>query len=140
MAKDLPLKLAQDYLKRSLELARVQDMRIAVAVVDRGGHVVASARMDGVGQINLDVATRKARAGMSFASPTHAMLEFTASDPLISMAFEAMDDHLLVLPGGFPVTLVADVVGGFGIAGGHYSQDRAIGEQVISQIALEAAE
>jgi glc operon protein GlcG len=109
MAKDLPLKLAQDYLKRSLELARAQDMRIAVAVVDRGGHVVASARMD-------------------------------ASDPLISRAFEAMDDHLLVLPGGFPVTLVADVVGGFGIAGGHYSQDRAIGERVISQIALEAAE
>lgn len=140
MANTLTLQLAQDYVRRSLELATAQNLRIAVAIVDKGGHVVASARMDGAGFISLEVATRKARAGMNFAAPTHAVLEGSAHDPAIARAFEAMDDHLLVIPGGFPVTAIADVVGGFGIAGAHHSQDRAIGEKVIAQIALAAAE
>ena len=121
------LQTAQDLIAKTLEAAAAQRVRIAVAVVDSAGRVVASARMDGVGYINLEVATRKARASANFGAPTHAVLEMISSDATVMTALQATSDEMIVLPGGFPM----EGGGGFGIAGGHYMQDRAIGEQVL---------
>lgn len=131
------LASAQAVLGRVLDAARAQSLAVAVVVVDLGGRVVASARMDGVGFVNLEVAQRKATAAASFGAPTHVVAEL-AADPLLASALAAVDD-VLVLPGGFPLTaaggLPADgaaAVGGVGIAGGHYSQDRAVGEAALA--------
>jgi glc operon protein GlcG len=121
------LQIAQDLIEKVLEVAAAQRVRVAVAVVDAAGNVVANARMDNVGYINLEVATRKARASANFAAPTHAVLEMVSQDATLVSAFRATSDEMIVLPGGFPLA----GGGAFGIAGGHYKQDRAIGEQVL---------
>jgi glc operon protein GlcG len=112
-------------------------LRVAIVVVDRGGHDVAVARMDGVGYVNVEVARRKARAANAFGVATHQMSEMLGRDPLLPAALAATDDHLLVLPGGFPLTEITTPVGGFGIAGGHYEQDREIGEHIVRTLAAE---
>jgi glc operon protein GlcG len=129
------LDVAQQVVAIAVDRARAMLLRIAVVVVDRGGHDIAVARMDGVSYVNLEPARRKARAAAGFAAPTHAMAEMMDRDALLQAAFAATSDHLLVLPGGFPLTDIATPVGGFGIAGGHYEQDREIGEHVIRTLA-----
>jgi uncharacterized protein GlcG (DUF336 family) len=93
--------------------------------------------MDGVGYVNLEVARRKAVAALNFGAPTHDVLDYANNDPYLPGAFQAMSETLIVLPGGFPITQVVTVLGGLGIAGGHYSQDRQIGEQVIAALAQQ---
>ena len=58
----LSLEKAQKLVQRALDAAGGQSVRIAAVVLDTGGHIVAAARMDGVGPLNLDVARRKANA------------------------------------------------------------------------------
>jgi glc operon protein GlcG len=132
------LAIAQQVVDLALETAQGLMLRIAVVVVDRGGHPVALARMDGVGFINVEVARRKAVAGMNFGAPTHDVTELLGRDQLLVGALGAMDDHIITLPGGFPLAEVTTVVGGFGIAGGHYQQDREIGEKVVATLAAAA--
>ena len=57
---ELTLDLAQQCISKAIEIAKEMRLRVAVVVVDRGGHTIASARMDGVGYINLEVARLKA--------------------------------------------------------------------------------
>jgi glc operon protein GlcG len=112
-------------------------LRVAVVVVDRGGHVVASGRMDNVGFVNTEVARRKATASVTFGVPTHAMAEMLERDEQLRSAMSATGDFVVTLPGGFPLTEIATTVGGFGIAGGHYEQDQLIGERVMKTLATE---
>jgi len=37
-----------------------------------------------------------------------------------------------LLPGGFPVLLNDIIVGGFGVSGGNFDEDKSIGEYAIS--------
>lgn len=133
----LPLHAAQAALARTLDAAREEGLAVAAVVTDLGGRVVAAARMDGAGFVHVEVAQRKATAAATFGAPTHVVAEMTA-DPLLAGALTAVRD-VLVLPGGFPLTadgaLAADgapCVGGLGIAGGHYTQDRAVGEAALA--------
>jgi glc operon protein GlcG len=115
-------------------------LRIAVVVVDRGGHVVASGRMDNVEFLNIEVARRKATAAVTFGVPTHSMNDMLAHDEQLTHALSATDDQIITLPGGFPLTEVTTLVGGFGIAGGHYEQDQLVGERVMKALAASIAE
>jgi uncharacterized protein GlcG (DUF336 family) len=128
---------AQRMIALAIERAAELQLRVAIVVVDRGGHDVAVVRMDGVSYVNVEVARRKARAANAFSVRTDQMSDMLTRDPLLPAALAATDDHLLVLPGGFPITEITTVVGGFGIAGGHYEQDREIGESVVRTIAGE---
>lgn len=109
-------------------------LRIAAAVVDRGGRVVAAARMDDVNHLNLEVAVRKARAAQSFGVPLKDLLDGVAGDVALMQAFVAMGQEVIVLPGGFPIVSGARVIAGLGLAGGHHQQDHDIGQQVIAEL------
>jgi glc operon protein GlcG len=127
--------------QRVIELATAEAstllLRIAVVVVDRGGHIVAAARMDNVGFLNVEVARRKATAAVTFGVPTHGLSEALDRDERLARAMGATGDQVITLPGGFPLTEIATTVGAFGIAGGHYEQDQQIGERVLKALATE---
>jgi uncharacterized protein GlcG (DUF336 family) len=130
-------EVAQRIATLAAERAAELLLRVAIVVVDRGGHDVVVVRMDGVAYLNVEVARRKARAANAFGAATHQMSEMLRHDPLLPAALAATDDHVLVLPGGFPITEITTLVGGFGIAGGHYQQDREIGEHIVRSLAAD---
>jgi glc operon protein GlcG len=121
---------AMDLVRRVLDEADTRSAAITVVVVDKGGHVVASARGDGVGFVATDFARRKAVTSATFAAPTSDIAESFGQDPMLASAFSGSPDVLL-LPGGFPVLVDGACVGGLGIAGSHYSQDHAVGQAVL---------
>jgi uncharacterized protein GlcG (DUF336 family) len=131
----MSLDLAQKYITKTIEIASTMHLRVAVAVVDRGGRPVATARMDHVGYIAQEVAIKKANAAQSLGASLQDILENVSSDISIMQAFSAMDSEIIVLPGGFPITDVTSIIGGLGISGGHYRQDHEIGQKVVSDLA-----
>jgi uncharacterized protein GlcG (DUF336 family) len=42
---------------------------------------------------------------------------------------------MLVVPGGFPMIVDGNCVGGYGIAGGHYSEDEMLGGRALAALA-----
>ncbi|HEX6313182.1 MAG TPA: heme-binding protein [Acidimicrobiia bacterium] len=124
---DVDLATAQGIVRKAVEAAQGQGLPVAAVVVDRGGHPVAMARMDGVSFVMSDAARRKATMAGAMGAPTHAVAEMAKSDDLIAAAFTG-SDHVLALPGGLPIMGDSGPIGGIGIAGGHYTQDQAIAE------------
>lgn len=116
---------------RTVAEARTQGLAVAVAVTDLGGHVVAAGRMDGVGFVSAAAARRKAVTAASFGAPTAGVAAMVADDPALAAALRAAPE-LELLPGGFPLQVDGTTVGGIGIAGGHHSQDQALGEKVLA--------
>jgi uncharacterized protein GlcG (DUF336 family) len=125
------LEQAQKILQRALEAAGAQSLRIAAVVLDTGGHIVAAARMDGVGPLNLDVARRKANAVVNLGVSTAEMLQMVSRDPLITTVLHS-EPSIVMLPGGLPIRDGEALIGALGVAGGFYPQDQAIGEYAVS--------
>jgi glc operon protein GlcG len=121
-------------LQAALRLGVERKMAVAVVVVDSGGRTLASARSEEAGFINLAMAERKALASVNFKAPTHAVLDMIKADPLL-LNVVGSEATISILPGGFPIALGGSVVGALGIAGGHYSQDQALGEEVLAKAA-----
>lgn len=126
----LNVAYALDLVHKVLDEAATRSAAITVVVVDSGGHVVASARGDGVGYVATDFARRKAITSATFAAPTQEIAESFGQDSMLAAAFTGSPD-ILLLPGGFPVLVDGACVGGIGIAGSHYSQDHAVGQAVL---------
>jgi len=124
------LATAQSLVTKAVEAARAQGRPAAVVVVDRGGHVVASARMDGVSFVMADVARRKATLSSAMGAPTHVIAEMAQGDPALANAFTGSSD-VIALGGGFPIMGDGGPIGGLGVAGGHYSQDQAVAEAAV---------
>jgi uncharacterized protein GlcG (DUF336 family) len=74
-------------------------------------------------------------AGTSWHPVTHGMHDMLVRDDRLTRALAATDDQIITLPGGFPLTEITTLVGGFGIAGGHYEQDQLVGERVMKALA-----
>src|SRR5258708_1042067 len=69
-----------------------------------------------------------------FKAPTHAVHDMIKSGSLL-VNVVGSEATINILPGGFPIALGGVVVGALGIAGGHYSQDQALGEEVLAKAA-----
>lgn len=128
---NVDLATAQGLVTKTIEAARAQGVAVAAVVVDRGGHVVAAARMDGVSFVMADVARKKATLSSAMGAPTHAVAEMAKGDALLAAAFTGSDD-VIALGGGLPVMGEAGPVGGLGVAGGHYTQDQAVAEAAMT--------
>lgn len=129
----LTLDVALDLINAAIQAGRERGIPLAAAVLDIGGHVVASARSEQSGFINLEAAQRKATTSVSFRAPTHALLQMIKDDAVLLQSVIA-DSRLSVLPGGVPIMVDGALVGALGVAGGHYQQDQAAAEAALGAL------
>ena len=120
-----PLAEAQAALSRAVAEAARQGRTVAAVVIDRGGHVVAAARMDGVGHLTLEIARRRAAAALHFGEQTRDAALRADRDGL---------PEILVQPGGFPWRDAGTVIGALGVAGAGPEDDHAIGNAAIGML------
>ena len=113
--KTVSLALANDLASAAIASCRAIGREAAVAVVDRGGNLVALQRGDDVGPHNTLAAQHKAFTALSTKTSTATLADRAASDPasrnLVSLP------ELLLLGGGQPIAIAGDVVGAIGVAG-----------------------
>jgi uncharacterized protein GlcG (DUF336 family) len=83
-----------------------------------------------VSHVAADFARRKAAASAALGAPTGVLSEQFLQDPALAAAFTNTPE-LSLLPGGFPLVAGGRPIGALGVAGGHYSQDQAIGEKAL---------
>lgn len=95
---------------------------VTVAVLDRGGHLVSLARMDGIHIGTVAVATAKAKTAILYNRPTGALAAAFAAgnSALLSLP------ELIVVPGGLPLKAGDELAGAIGVSGAAPDIDEAI--------------
>jgi uncharacterized protein GlcG (DUF336 family) len=132
---DVPLDIhdANELIGRAHAKAAELGIRVTVAVVDEGAHLVALARMDGAAPLTPQVAEAKA-VGAAMLHRDGASLGELAKD---RPGFFSVADRLVrvpIVPGLGSVLIKRDgkVLGAVGVSGGRPEQDLECAEAGIS--------
>merc|ERR1712031_109952 len=123
------LKGARSSIVAGIAEAEKQGFKVAIAVCDAGGHLLALERMDGSMPVSADVASGKARSAVMFAKETK-LLEGAVNGEKSSGAERAalLSSGHVLMEGGVPIIDPAHgkIVGGIGVSGVKPDQDAAV--------------
>jgi uncharacterized protein GlcG (DUF336 family) len=122
--RSVSLDVALSLLAAVRDEASSRGLALAIAVVDDGGNVVASARMDGASLGAMPLAVGKAYTAVLWDTPTGA---FTASTQPggDDWGWNATDPRIVVYAGGVPLHADGGLVGGVGASGATAAEDEA---------------
>lgn len=131
--ENVSLALANELIGATLAACHADGRSAVVAVVDRGGNLVAVQRDDSVGPHNTEAAQRKAFTALSTKTPTRLLAANVRANPE-SQNLNTVRS-LLLIGGGVPLTVGKDVIGAIGVGGsGGAEQDEGCALKVIAQV------
>ena len=130
---NMSLALANQLISASLAACHAENRHAVVAVVDRGGNLVAVQRDDQVGPHNTEAAQRKAFTALSTKTPTRLLAERARQTP--DSQNLATLDSLLLIGGGVPIFSGQHIIGAIGVGGaGGAVHDESCAVQAIQQV------
>jgi cob(I)alamin adenosyltransferase len=118
------LELALRLLAAVREEAESRQLALAMCVVDGGGHVVASQRMDGAALGAMRLAEGKAYTAVLWGTRTGDFTESTQPGGG-DWGWNTTDERIVVYAGGIPLLADGKLVGGLGASGGAADEDEA---------------
>lgn len=131
----MTLEGARKAVDAGLAHALAVGVPVCVAVVDRAGHLLAFARMDGAPMLSVSIAQDKAYTVAAFCGlPTHEWFDLIKDEPALLHGI-VKTERLIVFGGGAPVMSAGALVGAVGASGGSADQDRAIAEAGAAAVA-----
>lgn len=120
--------------KKAAEL----NLRVNIAVVDDGGHLLAFARLDGARLASGYTALTKAVTAATFRQETGPLPPKGEPDLLLNLSLQnaaaAGGGKLTTLKGGVPVVVDGQVIGAVGVGGGTGEQDAEIAKAGIQKL------
>lgn len=125
---DITLEQAEKIVAAAKTKAKEIETLMNIAVVDRGAHLVAFARMDGASLGSLDIAIKKAKTARLFNINTGDI--GALSQPGASLYnIELSNGGMISFPGGVPVKNAAgEIIGAIGVSGSSVENDHAVAE------------
>lgn len=130
----MDLLLAKKALELSEKKAQELGIKITTVVVDEHGIVVALSRMEGAFHISPKFAFSKAHTAALLRMPSGNIAEYAREGKPYFSINTAFGGELITIPGGVPVEVDGEIIGGIGVGG---SLD--VNEDVLcAQAGLEA--
>jgi uncharacterized protein GlcG (DUF336 family) len=112
----LPLGTANKAIQAALDACKKDGYRVSVSVVDRAGILRAMGRADGAGPHTVDSSRKKAYTAASLRRPTSELADLITKVPTLQ-ALRDINGEILILGGGLPIEISAEVIGGIGVGG-----------------------
>ena len=127
----LTLEGARTIIAAAAEHAASMNLRVNIAVVDDGGHLLSFDRMNGARPASGYTAITKATTAATFRQPSGPIPAGTTNpDPLLNLslqiAAQASGGKITTLHGGIPVVVDNQVIGAVGVGGGSGEQDAQV--------------
>ena len=130
--------LARTCIERGVKRAHELGFKVAIAVVDDAGHLVACERMDGALWVTPEIARAKANAAAGFHATTLDLEERFSKRMLFADNVATLGDYAFVFGrGGVPVVDGDRIIGAVGVSGAvpadndHTIADAAAGHPVV---------
>lgn len=124
------LEAAQALVDRAVEAGRARGFRLAIAVVEPSGELVAFGRMDDVQYGSINVAQDKARSAARFRASSASAEERLTGGRMALLAI----DGIMPVAGGVPIVVEGRVVGAIGVSGASSAQDDEVARAAIAAV------
>jgi glc operon protein GlcG len=130
-----PISLAdaQKAIAASLAEAHKHNWKMAIAVVDPAGQLIAEATMDGTQYASIDIAQGKARTAAIFRRPSKLFSDLVNNNNAAVLSF-LIERHAVASEGGFPIVIGGKLIGAIGASGGIATQDGVTAEAGLDAI------
>ena len=116
-------------VEKGMKQAEAKKLKMAFAVVEPSGELVAFARMDDVSYATIRIAQQKARTSARFRLPTS---EFEAR-VLGGRTVLLSSDEVIAVGGGIPIVDKGRVIGALGVSGGSAQEDAAVAAATLGE-------
>jgi uncharacterized protein GlcG (DUF336 family) len=113
--KDLSYAIAKTVAENALADCKAKGYAVSVVVVDRGGDTVVALRADDASPHTMENARRKAYTARTFKMTTEEFVKAMATNPV--RREQTTLPNVIAIPGGVPVKVGNDVIGGVGLSG-----------------------
>ena len=113
---------AMALIRRGIEQSEAKGHKMAFAVVEPSGELVAFARMDDVPYASIRLAQQKARTSARLRMTTAALEERVQGGRSALLS----SDEVIAIGGGVPIVVNGRVVGALGVSGGTAAEDGAV--------------
>jgi glc operon protein GlcG len=135
----LNLAGANEILAGAQAKALEMKLKLNIAVVDEGGHLLAFARMDGARPASAYTAMTKAATAATMRQATGPVPAGAEQpDPLLNLSLQnaaaASGGKLTTLYGGVPIVVDNQVIGAVGVGGGRGEQDAEVAKAGIASL------
>jgi len=134
--KDLSLAIARTLVETSIEACRKMGYNTSAVVVDRAGETLVAMRGDNASPHTLENARRKAYTARSFRQTTAEYAKKYAEGNK-TVAQQVTLPNVIAIPGGVPIKVGDDVIGGVGLSGSPGKDDDCVAagmERIAGQL------
>jgi uncharacterized protein GlcG (DUF336 family) len=128
--KALTLEVVKAMAASAEQFAIKNNWKVAVAILDDGGHLLYFQRMDGAPISAIEIAMRKAESAAKFGRPGKVFADRIANEPQVMIIPGAFP-----FEGGVPVIYEGRVLGGVGVSGVTAQQDAQIAQAAVDALA-----
>jgi uncharacterized protein GlcG (DUF336 family) len=116
MHRDLSLSVAKTIAEAAVAACAAKTYAVSAVVVDRDGETIVEMRGDEAAPHTMENARRKAYTAMTFRQPT-AEYAKKLQDPNSVAHQQVTLPNVIAIPGGQPIKIGDQVVGGVGVSG-----------------------
>ena len=134
----MPLTLRQARQISDACVARAAEMGIvqAIAICDAAGDLITLDRMDGVKLGREEFARGKAFASVFYRRSTRESAKLQQTSPeQYHGALAMFPGRFFIVPGGFPIMIDGEMVGGLGVSGATGEQDEVVAQAGLAALA-----
>jgi Uncharacterized protein, possibly involved in utilization of glycolate and propanediol len=120
-----------------IAITRAEELGVAVnaSVVDAGGREIAFLRGDGAFLPSGQIARDKAYTAAGFGIPTGDLYKALSGEPDVLTGITGQP-NVAAFPGGVPIRVGEDLIGGIGVSGASAEQDDMCAKAGLSAIGL----
>lgn len=133
--KDLSYAMIKAIAEGAVEACQAKGYHVSVTVVGRDGTTLAQIRGDGAAPHTMENSRRKAYTALTFGAPSAQFAQQVAKDPGAQQ--RATLPGVIGIPGGLPIKVGEDVIGGVGISGSPGGNDEPCSQAGINRVAAQ---
>jgi len=127
---------AASLIQSVIQSARDSGLAVSVAIVESGGNLIGLTRMDGAKFPSIHAASAKAWTSAMFQRPTGDYQQDTAPGGAGFGLLNAFPGQLTPVPGGEPIIVAGQCVGGIGVSGGTGEQDAGLARAAAATLSI----
>lgn len=131
----LPTEVAEQIAKDAIAECNALQVPVSVSVVNDQGRLLYFYRGEGTGSNTVHTSFRKAYTSATLKAPTSALTGAVEAKGFSQLG--KMEDDILILTGGLPITYKGTVIGAIGLSGAPNPLiEEECGNKAIKKIAL----
>lgn len=134
--KKITLAAAKLMGEKVLEKCEKIGKPFVFSVVDAGGHILYTQRMEDAFITSISIAIDKAFTAATMKRATHMLTEKIKPESELFGLNNTNNGRIIPFGGGFPIIVDGDVIGGVGVSGGTVEEDMAVAKVAIDVLGL----